>query len=290
MEPAARALLAMKPEFKLHSLDVVGCGSTLGNLLRCAMAEDKPFRFDAMLVGETAFFVRRESSPTLLIPDLNGFGQTFPEIYTAWDSDVRNSCSHQRIIQYDLGGLQILIRTETDAYVKKSTKKAVSSPAHPVRSPSLDSTLAGIAVDRPDPSPTQELEIKMQGTVVPQEQIFDIKTRNKRREYNMDEILPRLWMNQTSKFLIAYHEFGLFDKPEVVSVKEDVLKWEKANSSLLARFHALVKRIIDAVRDSDHRHFEVSWDGKGPLLVTKQIGEERDALPPDLVSLWENLN
>jgi hypothetical protein len=103
----------------------------------------------------------------------------------------------------------------------------------------------------------------------------------------MNEILPRLWVNQTSKFLIAYHQSGLFDKPEVKDVRQEVIRWENANSALLARFHALVKRIVDVIRDSDQHQCEVSWDGQGPLCVTKRVGEGRKALPSDLVVLFE---
>lgn len=34
MEPMVRAILASKPGFLLQDIDIVACGSTLGNLLR----------------------------------------------------------------------------------------------------------------------------------------------------------------------------------------------------------------------------------------------------------------
>ncbi|KAH6712372.1 hypothetical protein BKA61DRAFT_485362 [Leptodontidium sp. MPI-SDFR-AT-0119] len=288
MEPTIRSVLAMQPNFELESLDIVACGSTIGNLLRCAGAQPRAFRFDVNLVGDTVFFIRRETSPTEIIADLHGYGHTFPEAYTTWDAEVRNSCSHQRIIQYEFGGLQVLIRTETDGYLKSATPKAASGFEAGNEGLSLEDTLDGIAVGTQKPSHAGELKIKMAGNLVPQGRIFDIKTRASYRPYNMEEILPRLWANQTSNFLIAYHNSGLFDKPAVASVMQDVLKWQNANSSLLARFHALIRRIVDAVRDTDQQQFEVSWDGEGPLCITKQIGEGRMALPSDLLSLWDS--
>ncbi len=288
MEPAIRAVLAMNPGFDLQSMDVVGCGSTLGNILRCAGGQPRAFRFDVDVVGDTAFFVRRERSPTELIEDLQGYGHTFPEAYTTWDAEVWNSCSHQRIIKYDFGGLQVLIRTETDGYLRQSAHTRASDTAHATRKSSLEAALGNIAISRADPSSTNmKLEIRMSGIVVPQEEIFDIKTRASYKPYDMEEILPRLWANQTPNFLIAYHQFGLFDKPVVTPVTNDILKWQMDNSSLLARFHALIKRIVDVVRDSDHHQFEISWDGEGPLRVTKQIGDGRSALPSDLLRLWK---
>ncbi|KAH7412822.1 hypothetical protein BKA64DRAFT_338666 [Cadophora sp. MPI-SDFR-AT-0126] len=289
LEPAVRSVLAMKPKFDFKSLDIVGCGSTIGNLMRCAGGQPKPFRFDANVVGDTVLFVRRENSPTEIIPDLHGWGHTFPEAYTTWDADVRNSCSHQRIIQYDFGGLEILIRTETDGYVrpKLATPKLASNTMGASEDTTLEDTLDGLAVGTQVPSQSGTLKIRMAGNVISQDRIFDIKTRAKYKSYNMDEILPRLWANQTPNFVIAYHNMGLFDRPAVTPITRNIREWETTNSSLLARFHALVRRIMDMVRDSDHNQFEISWDGHGPLCITEQIGEGRTALPSDLLSLWD---
>lgn len=101
LEPTFRSLQAMQPRYDLQAVDIVGCGSTIGNLLRFAGSESKTFRFDVDFIGNTVLFVRKESSPTELITDLRGYGHTFTEAYTTWDSEVRSSCSHQRIIHYE---------------------------------------------------------------------------------------------------------------------------------------------------------------------------------------------
>lgn len=101
----------------------------------------------------------------------------------------------------------------------------------------------------------------------------------------MDEILPRLWLNQTPKFLLAYHQRGLFDRPEVKDIRQQVDTWQKNNSGLLGRFHAVLRRIVDVARDSDKQQLEVSWDGQGALLITEQVGTGRRALPSDLREL-----
>jgi hypothetical protein len=277
----------MQPHYDLQAVDIVGCGSTIGNLLRCAGSELKTFRFDVDVIGDTVLFVRKERSPKELITNLQGYGHTFPEAYTTWDSEVRNSCSHQRIIQYEFGGLKFLVRTETDGYVKEANAKAPSSIADSTSPLPLDDALGRMAIGSTEVSQDQKLQWKAQGMRVRQDQIFDIKTRAGYKPFDMNEILPRLWVSQTSKFLIAYHQSGLFDKPKVKDVRQEVIEWENDNSALLARFHALVKRIVDVVLDSDQQQCEVSWDGQGALFVTKQIGELRRALPSDLLHLLE---
>lgn len=260
-------------------MDIVGCGSTIGNLLRFTASQPKPFRFDADVVGETVFFVRRENSPTELIEGVYGYGHTFPESYTSWDHETRGSVSHQRIIQYDFGGLRFLVRTETDAYVKDSIRPAIKAPKDQT---SLEDAITQMAVASRTPSTGQKMCIKTQGQMIPQGKIFDIKTRAEQNTFKMEEILPRLWVNQTSKFLLALHQKGLFNHPGVTDVGHLVTKWQKDNSSPPGRLHAVVNHIVDVLRDSEAHQVEVSWDGQGDLLITKQLGEGRRALPLDL--------
>jgi len=269
----------------------MGCGSTLGNLLRFASSQSRPFRFDVDLVGDTVFFVRREISPTAIIQDLKGYGHTFPEEYTTWDADVSNSCSHQRIVQYEFGGLRLLLRSETDGYLpSKESGQPVAEPAE--ERSSLLGALGSMSVGGNEmPSQGRNLELRMQGTVVSQDSVFDIKTRmlSPHKIYDMGEILPRLWMNQTPNFLLAYHRYGLFNKPTVKDVRSEIKNWETENASTLGKFHAILKRIVDTVRESDVHQVEVSWDGQGPLRITEQLGEGRRALPLNLCSHWESM-
>jgi len=287
MEPAIRSILALEPDFDLQAVDVMGCGSTMGNLLRLVSSQGRPFRFDVDLIGETVFFVRHESSPAELIKDLRGYGHTFPEMYTTWNSDVGQSCSHQRIVQYEFGGLRFLIRSETDGYVKEPTSSRSSSTTKSLSSTS--DMLGTMSMGNVGPSTGQKLLLKIQGDKIPQDRIFDIKTRSEHVVFDLNEIIPRLWINQTPRFLLAYHSYGLFRNPSVKDVRQDVLAWQDSNSTTLGRFHALIKRILDVVRDSVNQQIEVSWDGQGPLLITEQIGEGRRVLPPDLYCHWENI-
>ncbi|ESZ94906.1 hypothetical protein SBOR_4698 [Sclerotinia borealis F-4128] len=292
LEPAVRSILALEPDFDLQAVDLVACGSTMGNLLRFAGSLEKSFRFDAELVGDSVFFIRKEKTPTETIDNLRGYGHTFPERYTTWDRDVGGSCSHQRIIEYDFADLHLLVRSESDGYVKKQDPhNHLTKDAKDETQSSLDEAFDNLGVGRAAAAPDHsKLDLRMQGVKIPQSQIFDMKTRRSLNVFDMEEILPRLWVNQTPNFLIAYHEFGLFHKPKVSSVKDKVLQWEEKNAVLLSKFHVLIKRIMDSVKDSDDHRAEVSWDGKGPLRVTKQIREGNRVLPDDLLQKWDDLD
>jgi len=73
-------------------------------------------------VGKAVFFIRREDSPTELIPDVRGYGHAFPEAFTTWESEVITSASHQRVIKYAFGGMKLLVRFEADGYLSRDYK------------------------------------------------------------------------------------------------------------------------------------------------------------------------
>lgn len=76
MEPAAKAVLAQNPDFSTGDVDIFGCTSTLGNLIRFLKGHDKGFRFTVEAVGRTVFFMRRENAPDEKMAGPRGFGPT----------------------------------------------------------------------------------------------------------------------------------------------------------------------------------------------------------------------
>jgi hypothetical protein len=76
MEPAVKAVLAQNPHFDTENVDLFGCTSTIGSLLRFIKNDDKTFRFTVEAVGRTVFFIRRENAPDELIAGPRGYGPT----------------------------------------------------------------------------------------------------------------------------------------------------------------------------------------------------------------------
>ncbi|PNH30211.1 hypothetical protein VD0002_g4046 [Verticillium dahliae] len=112
MEPAIESILRTRPSFAAVSstpIDIVACGSTLGNLLRFTSGDEKPFRMLVNVVGSTVHLIRREKSPNETIDDVRGYGHTFPDAYTTSDREARGSASHQRILSYCFGGLRSVV-------------------------------------------------------------------------------------------------------------------------------------------------------------------------------------
>ncbi|OIW23055.1 hypothetical protein CONLIGDRAFT_563280, partial [Coniochaeta ligniaria NRRL 30616] len=258
MESTVLAALSHDPNLPAE-LDIVACYSSLGNLVRFVLGKDKSFRILVQAVGSTVFFVRRENSPTEKLEDIKGHGHTFPEAYTTWDAEMKGSAHSHRILKYNFGGLRMLVRAEADAYV---AEKDDGAPAQPLgRSTSAESknpsalrstTTADVAdlsqlistltsTNHPSP-PTSKPATKITVTTttnpptrqVPQPQILEIKTRviwKKDKEDTVYEEMPKLWLAQISRLVVAYHDKGVFGTDsaeiEVQDVRPRVERWER---------------------------------------------------------------
>lgn len=299
LEPAIFASLQASPDlFKQGQVDIVACGSSLGNLLRFVRRLDKPFRTLVEIVGDTVFFTRRENSPTELIPDVRGFGHTFPEAYTTWDADVKGSDCHERLIRYSFGGFRFLVRSGADGYIKESdsgkgkepdaflktaNKKYVNSILELTASledASISASGATIAA--------HGLSVQSGGSLVDQSRLFDLKTRSalKRNEDILEEQLPRLWARQIPNFIVAYHNKGQFDDIEVHHISDKVKEWENDHRKDLSRLAALVHRIVDLLREGPHRKIEIRYHGQDILEVREALPDAVDALSPEVKALW----
>lgn len=290
MLPAIEAILKQNPDFDTKGIDIVGCGSTLGNLLRFARNIDKKFRMIVECVGSTVFFIRRENSPTQTIPDVRGYGHTFPEAYTTWDAAVRGSETHQRVIKFSFGGLTCLVRLEADGYhpdlapVDKRNDKETGNE-------SVDNLLSALT----DTSVTShqssgmKLTIESGGSSVPQSSIFDLKTRSiKKKDADiMAEELPRLWISQIPNMVVAFHKSGVFQDIRKLDARDSVKQWEDDQKDDISKFAALLKLLAGFARGQPDGRFELFHDEASSNLTIREVCEDvGKALPDDVEDRW----
>jgi hypothetical protein len=294
MAPVVHAIVETNPEFDAASTDLFACGSTLGNLLRFTRGIDKAFRFNVEVIGETVFFIRKENDPREFIKNIRGFGHTFPEAYTTWEHSVKGSETHQRIIGYEFGGLNCLVRFESDGYLREAPADNDTAPAKTaVNQDDLFQAFQSAAISQPATttiSKPDALKIKHGGSAVPQQSIFDLKTRSGRhkRDIDMSDIHPALWIKQISNFIVAYHDGGgLFEDIRVQNVKNDVQAWAEDNKDGIRRFATLLDKIVDIARSNSSRLLEVYCTGMNRLEIRIQYEDGVHALPADLADHWE---
>lgn len=289
-----RALRMMQPSYAVDKVHIFTCYKTMENLLGFVELGGKPFRIDVDRVGSTIFLVRKERSPFETIKQVRGYGHTFPDAYTTWEPEARNSISYQRIVSYRFGTLNCLVRSGTDCYERHPEDTCTSDEGSTSQATNMetDNILIDVplgaseVLDAVPPADNRLIIISAGGKRVPQCQIFDIKTRNGCRVCEMDDFIPRLWLTQTPKLLLAYHRSGVFERPRIEDCRDMIREWEQKKAVSIGKLHNLLQRLVNVMSNESDPRAEVSWDGRGSLRVTKQIAHERRALPDDLMREW----
>lgn len=293
LEPAVVAIMKMCPT--PIPADIVACASSIANLLRFVRGEtsERPFRFLVEVVGETVHFIRRENSPKELIPDVRGYGHSFADAYTTWEKDVKRSVSHQRILKYRFGGIDLLVRFEGDGYINSSRnmgtspKQTKSDPEELVKQlPHFD-----LGNAKSCGSKDSKLTVVDGGQAIPQDAIFDLKTRSVmvRDRDVLGEQLPRLWVAQIQQLVLAYHTKGLFEDQDIQikNIKSDLEEWEDINQSSLGRLAALLNSIISFARGSKDGKIEVVCPDKDSLEIRQRLPGAGDAFSLAVKAKWE---
>lgn len=288
MEPAIQAIIHENPDFNGQDINVVTCSSTLGNISRFVRSERKDFRFIVDKVGSTVFFLRRENSPTELIPDVRGYGHNFLDEYTSWDRGVRGSDSHQRVIRYEFGGFRFVIRFEADAYI---VKKDMGFEEHQGSSDVKD--LIDLMKGETSAKTTDILTVEKGGRRIMMKDIADIKTRARYantnsatiKEIDLTDITPRLWVSQIPTLIVGYHKFGHFEDIDIKPMKDIISQWEKENEDVLRKLASLLHELVECAMTSKTR-LEICREGSGPLEVRRVCDCSMEALPVGLRKRW----
>lgn len=284
-----RAIFEVHPEFDLEHVDVIICRNTMAKLFDFVTTNSRSFEIDVEIIGDKSVFVRKERKTTEFIDAFRGFGHTFPEEYTRWDSAVKGSSSHHRIAEYEFAGLNYLLRFESDGYLAKHAGGLDKGPSwrqEGVGDLSSTTTLlssgGSFTIGEKRPSAGHGLVVRNAGSEVDQGAAIEIKTRAAHKVLDMESVLPRLWMSQTPNLIAAYHKGGRFNDVQVLDVRKDLEKWEARNSVNLQKLDALIRRIINTVKKTTTMKCRVKGTDSGKLEIWELDISHQSALPDDL--------
>lgn len=297
LEPAVRTILSENESLETQKIDLFACTSTMGSLLRFVRRVNRPFRFFVEVVGNTVFFIRHENSPTELISGVKGYGHTFPEAYTTWDADVKGSASHQRLLRYNFAGLDCIIRFECDGYLGSKVPggvKMLATTSDQQKAKEKDdvaSILDGMKISsspRGGEGHSGPLQIKKAGQKIPQDAVFDLKTRGGWRKdlTVLEDELPRYWIAQIPHFILARHNAGVFNNINVQHIAEDVKKWQQESQTDIRRLSWLLHKITAVAKARKDGKLEVRCKSLEALELREQDTDKHNVLPSELKLRW----
>ena len=188
------------------------------------------------------------------------------------------------------------MRFESDGYL---TEKAGSTTKEPSSAQGtkadLDSATASLAsggslnIAETQSVVEEKLVISRQGSEIDQQAVLDIKTRAANKSLDIESLLPRFWMSQTTNLIAAYHEGGEFNDIKTLDVRGEIEQWQERHKTDLRKLNTIVGRIVGTVKDRDGKKGRIQRNASGKLEIREIVDEGFFVLPDDLIAKfkWE---
>jgi len=246
VDPLFETLLHQHPNFDMSSIDLVTDRNSLRKFLTFASNRSAKWRIDVDLINNTMFFNQWEEFRLMMINGHQdtGYGHAFEDCVTATEPTLEDSMHHDRIVRYELGGLECLVRFEADAYL--NTDGGGESREH----------LAIPTSDPPAPKPSRPVlrppyklvHVVSRGHYINPDLIAEIKSCSTLK-LNIDKMLPQLWFSQTKHLCVGRHKEGLVtEKLKMRDMREELKKWEARNQGHLINMIRVIKEIREIAK------------------------------------------
>lgn len=290
MEPAVVSVLRMHPA--PLSVDIVCCSATLIRLLQYVRGVDKPLRMLVEVVGQTLhLIIPRDVSPTYGISCV-GHGHAFLEAYTSWEPGFGRSLSHQRILKYRLGGLDLLVRYQAHGYVGAGQRTRTAASEDTLDALGQTGSLRLHQDGSSMASNNEGLVVASAGGPTSQDSIMEIKTRtssnarNRKATFDVSKHMPRLWIRQVPTLVLAYHTEGLFDLVKVHDVSTALKEWEAEKQTDLRQLVALLRLLARDAMADDGGKLELVSERGGDLELRRRLPDAGTAFSPSVGRQW----
>jgi hypothetical protein len=262
-QPLFCSLLMLHPSFKMTPISLVTDRNNLRKLFRFASGrKDRSFRIDVELIKDTLFFVRWELHVLDIVRGFqaSGFGHGFERATTAYGEGLAGSSGHHRIVKYNLGGLQCLVRFEADAYTENSEDtKGQSVPKEDSDRSNLSAALESLSLSSKSTGPKTRFTVIPRGQLVPTTAVVEIKSR--KNMIKMADTIPQLYFSQTEKLFVGYHEQGVFTQDiEKFEMRAQLDDWEANHQSELRKLLRLISKIREVLQITEKKKAVVICD------------------------------
>ncbi|RPD56654.1 hypothetical protein L227DRAFT_595062 [Lentinus tigrinus ALCF2SS1-6] len=262
--------------FDWSTVDIVTDRNGLRKLMRWLLysgAESaaeplKEFRIDLQLGGKKTVLMHRWEKRTreIATPPRSGCGINFERESTTPAKGCERSTGHHRIVQYDFGGLKVVVRFEVDACLPqpasttstlRTSRTQHASPATRTTTStsdvdSLTNIMLGLNVSTTNtapaspPSRATDIAVIHGGTQVPQSSIVELVTRSENYidEFSWAEQYPQLLLSYTPHLFLAAHNRGNFER----MIKHELGSTELRNIEDNARVQRTFRKLAAALR------------------------------------------
>ncbi|KAF3491840.1 uncharacterized protein GIQ15_01357 [Arthroderma uncinatum] len=257
----------------MKGIDLVTDRNNLRVLLAfvCGQKRTRSLRIGVKVVQSTVMFTCWNRKTTNYISGFDGYGHEAERAWTKKPNFIRDSVIHNRVVHYNFGGINLILRFEVDA-CRGSTNDVLGYK--PVIS--TYETPTGYTV-------------RNQGYLVDSSRLVEIKTGTQRR---ISKSADQLWFSKTP-FLCKgrYTGDGIFSPASQVNFIQDgkLEKWENENREKLMKLVTLLETIMEMVRAAPQGTYALVILPGEPILKLHKASDTYDKdLPEDLLTMWKS--
>lgn len=240
----------MYPNFNMKPIGLTTDRNSLRKLLQFVSGKvPKSWRIDVDVIEDTMFFTRWEENQIQTITGArdSGYGHEFEKAFLSFDSDLQESSGHHRIVGYNLGGIDCLVRFEVDGYVDDGLGIDTQTSTVDELGQALSGLHVQTSTDVFASSPAAEVKVIERGRLVDNNTILELKSRS--GGLRMQEIIPQLWISQTHHLFVGRHKEGLVDvEPERLNMEEHFPAWEDRNQEHLGTLVGLITDVKEVAK------------------------------------------
>jgi hypothetical protein len=291
-EPIFWALDVMNPSVRFDDVDVVCNRNSLRKLLDLASGRRiDPFVMHLHMLQNTLFITRKEKNARAMIRGNgnSGYGHNFEAAFTEGDEEVMNSSSHHRVVRYNMGGLNCVVRFEVDAYFDREVERVNSNTFD--HEMDLEAAMGGLSIGTTaTESPVagqKPKEADKKGKVLPSSKMAEIKTCGKKLK-PVSQLIPQMWFGRTPHLLIGRHPAGngVFNQVIHVHVGSKFEEWEEENQKGLKILVGLLRQIKEIVSGVEKHTAVLMYEKKGGPLKVMKMRNPTQVLPAKSRKYW----
>jgi hypothetical protein len=284
-EPLFQALTVMNPDKRFDDVDVIIARGSMTTLITYVKdVSCQPFALTLHVVGNTLIVGRRLRSG--MAGSTNGsYGRNFEATWTTQvEPDLQDAEGHHHTIQYDFGGLNVVVRAETDAYM----------PDDQPSSDEIKETLAN-AASHPEPhfatttirnDGSDSTVVLLAGKAIPHDRTMELKSNNQSKP------LDQIWVGRTSRWSLGSSKDGVFASIEKAFTPGEMRKNYEDDGKRQASLRKLVwllGALKTTVKEKTSNGSAVLLClGKGEELVVHPMKKHLPALPEAIVRRFWN--
>jgi hypothetical protein len=276
-EPIFQSLSVLSPSLRFNAIDIVVNRSSLQMLLRYLNAKSsQPLLLDLDIVSNTLFLGRRvRHAKVASMP--GSYGRSFEEYFTAEDPRLDGADGHHRVLRYEFGGLDMVVRIEADAYMP-GMEYDVCEPImpHPFFDAEMSIATKGVAH-------ALKTEVIPKGTLAPHFLTIELKSNEKVKP------MEQMWLGRTPNAFLGRCKAGVLKQAVVEKASAvDFEEWEKKNQASLRKLAWLLRELRGVVKMTSEGSAVLVAMGKGQPMEVYEVKKKVGALPKEIVErFWD---